>query len=80
MFKDEIYNAGVSDLSTSVLKDFLDQLGEMKKRFTNIRSMDDHEPPMVPIDVTEYDSDGEEVLSTLTVENCFPRCEGSYCS
>ena len=32
MFKDEVYNAGVSDLSPSVLKDFLDQLGDMKKR------------------------------------------------
>ena len=49
MFKDEVCNAGSSDLSPSVLKDFLDQLADMKKRLINIRSMDDHEPPVVPI-------------------------------
>ena len=73
MFKDEVCNAGSSDLSPSVLKDFLDHLRDMKKRLTNIRSMDDHEPPVVPIDVTEYDSDGEETVSTLTIEEFFSK-------
>ena len=73
IFKDEVCNAGSSDLSPSVLKDFLDQLADMKKRLTNIRSMDDHEPPVVPIDVTEYDSDGEETVSTLTIEEFFSK-------
>ena len=65
--------AGSSDLSPSVLKDFLDQLGDLKKRLTNIRSMDDNEPPVTPIDVTEYDSDGEETVSTLTIEEFFSK-------
>ena len=73
MFKDEVCNAGSSDLSPAVLKDFLDQLADMKKRLTNIRSMDDHQPPVVPIDVTEYDSDGEETVSTLTIEEFFSK-------
>ena len=29
--------------------------------------MDDNEPPVTPIDVTEYDSDGEEKISTLRI-------------
>ena len=73
IFKDEVCNAGSSDLSPSVLKDFLDQLSDLKKRLTNVRSLDDNEPPVTPIDVTEYDSDGEETISTLTIEEFFSK-------
>ena len=67
MFKNEVCNTESFDLSRSVLKDFLDQLADLKKRVTNIKSMDDHEPPVGPIDVTEYDSDSEETVSTMTL-------------
>ena len=58
-YKEEVFTATEIDLTPSVIKDFIDQLSDMKKRFTSIQSMDDHEPPVVPITITEMDSDGE---------------------
>jgi hypothetical protein len=46
-YKEEVFTATEIDLTPSVIKDFIDQLSDMKKRFTSIQSMDDHEPPVV---------------------------------
>ena len=70
-YKEEVFTATETDLTPSVIKDFIDQLSDMKKRFTSIQSMDDHEPPVVPITITEMDSDGEAFDRELTVAEFF---------
>ena len=44
------------DLSLSVIKDYLDQIGDLRKKVSNIRALDDNEIPVEPVRATEYHS------------------------
>ena len=45
----EIEGTSEEDLSLSVVKDYLDQAAELKKKLGNIRALDDHEIPIEPV-------------------------------
>ena len=55
------------------MKDFLDQLSDIRKKLSNIRSLDDVEIPVFPIEVRETDEDGEEQVLTFTVDKFIGR-------
>ena len=64
----EIEGTSEEDLSLSVVKDYLDQIGDLKKKLGNIRALDDHEIPVEPERATEYDRDGVGVDLIYTVD------------
>ena len=55
------------------MKDFLDQLSDIRKKLSNIRSLDDVKIPVFPIEVRETDEEGEEQVLTFTVDKFIGR-------
>ena len=52
----------------SVIKDYLDQVRDLKKKLGAIRSLDDREIPIQPVIATEYDRDGVATDLVYTVD------------
>ena len=56
--KTEIEGTEDPDMVVVIIKDYLDQVSDLKKKLSNIRALDDKEVPINPIRVTEVDCDG----------------------
>ncbi len=54
----EIEGTAGEDFTISVIKDYLDQISDLRKKLGTIRSLDDHEIPILPVRATDYDRDG----------------------
>ena len=57
-----------NDFSLSVIKDYLDQISDLKKKLGGIRALDDHEIPILPVRATEYDRDGVAMEMVYSVD------------
>ena len=66
--KNDVENTSDDELGQSIIKDFLDQLGDLKKRLSSIQSLDDKPIATPPIETREVGEDGIEILSTVTVD------------
>jgi hypothetical protein len=66
--KREMEDTPEEDLSLSVIKDYLDQTGDLRKKVSNIRALDDNEIPVEPVRATEYAADGVRVDLVYTVD------------
>ena len=75
--KKEIEGTPKEDLGLSVVKDFLDQVLELKKNVGNIRAMDDKEIPTAPVKVTELDDDEVPFTINYTVDEWMVRVRRS---
>ena len=72
-FKRDVYGTTHDEMGPSVLKDFLDQLSDIRKKLSNIQSLDDVEIPVFPIEVMEADEEGEEQVLIFTVDEFIGR-------
>ena len=54
--KEEIYGSDELEMTPSVIKDLVDQIGELKKRFTTLVNLSDRAPPLDVVEVTYGDS------------------------
>ena len=67
--KNEIEDTESLDMVMGILKDYLDQVSDLKKKLSNIRGLDDREVPTNPIRVTEIDRDRATFDVMYTVDN-----------
>ena len=56
--KTEIEGTEDPDMVVVIIKDYLDQVSDLKKKLSNIRALDDREVPLNQVRVTEVDRDG----------------------
>ena len=54
-FDQEVFGEKEESLAPSVIRDMLDQLRDLSKRYMNIKVMMDTEPMIEPIPLREYD-------------------------
>ena len=54
----EIEGTAGEDFTISVIKDYLEQISDIRKKLSTIRSLNDQEIPILPVRTTEYDGDG----------------------
>jgi hypothetical protein len=64
----EIEDTSDEDFTLSVIKDYLDQVSDLKNKLGAIRSLDDREIPIQPVRATEYDRDGVATDLVYTVD------------
>ena len=69
----EMEGTDENDFSLSVIKDYLDQISDLKKKLGGIRAIVDHEIPILPVRATEYDKDGVAMEMVYTVDDWLTR-------
>ena len=60
LLKEEIYGGEDDDMTTSVIKDMVDQIQKLKRRFTGLLNLSDKEPPLTMVVV------GKKLIGKVT--------------